>query len=111
MLKKTIFTLSILSLTPLAFAYASQLNDIIINLTGTMKFILILVMTMALVVFVWGIVKLIAAAGNPQEITKAKGIITWGIIGLAVMASLLGIIEIIQIYFGISPADITIPQF
>lgn len=111
MFKKIIFTAPVLFLTPLAFAYASQLNDIIESMTETVKLILVLVMTLALVVFIWGIVKLIAAAGNPQEITKAKGIITWGIIGLAVMASLLGIIAIIQTYFGIDPADITIPQF
>ena len=66
----------------------------------------------ATVVFIWGIVRFIAAAGNVQEIKKAKGIMLYGIIAIAVLAMMTGIIEFLQIYFGISGGQpIKIPQF
>lgn len=93
-------------------AYASQINDILIAMQGTIGMILQIVMTLGVIVFIWGIVKLIAAAGNPQKIKEAKGIILWGIIGVAVMAMITGIIEFIQIYLGIpGGGSVTVPQF
>ena len=93
-------------------AYASQINDILIAMQGTIDIILQIVMTLALVVFIWGIVKLIAAAGNPQKIKDAKQIILWGIIGVAVMAMITGIIAFIQAYLGIpGGGSVTVPQF
>lgn len=93
-------------------AYASQINDILTAMQGTIGIILQIVMTLGLVVFIWGIVKLIAAAGNPQKIKEAKGIILWGIIGVAIMAMITGIIAFIQTYLGIpGGGSITVPQF
>lgn len=79
---------------------------------GTIDIILQIVMTLGLVAFIWGIVKLIAAAGNPQKMKEAKQIILWGIAGVAIMAMIAGIIEFIQIYLGIpGGGSITVPQF
>jgi len=110
-MRSYLFTGIILTLSPFA-AYASQLNDILTSLQGTTKKALQLVMTIALLVFVWGIVKLIAAAGNPQKIKEAKAIILWGIIGVAVMGMIAGIVLFIQGYLGIpGGGSITPPQF
>ncbi|MDP3769762.1 MAG: hypothetical protein U1A23_04375 [Candidatus Sungbacteria bacterium] len=93
-------------------AHASQINDILIAMQGTIDIILQIVMTLGLVAFIWGIVKLIAAAGNPQKMKEAKQIILWGIAGVAIMAMIAGIIEFIQIYLGIpGGGSITVPQF
>lgn len=93
--------------------FASQVEDIIRSLIGLANLLIILCATIALLVFVWGIVKLIAAASNPDKIKEAKGIIWWGIIGLAVLASISGLILFLQGYFGIPPsgAPIRPPQF
>lgn len=71
-----------------------------------------LVWVLTLVVFGWGIVKLISAAGSPEKLKEAKGIIWWGIIGMFVLASIIGIIVFAQKYFGIHGVQIIdVPQF
>ena len=88
-----------------------EINQIIINLTGTARLTITLLFVVALLVFVWGMVKLIFAAGNPQGIKDAKSILWWGIIGLTVLASASGIVFAIQAYFGVGPSPIPNPQF
>ncbi len=96
----------------IALAATSELGKILTNTQEVITIVLRIVMTLAFVVFIWGIVKLIAASGNPQKIAQAKTIILYGIIGLAVMASIGGIIAFLQTYFGTpGGVPIKIPQF
>ena len=90
----------------------SQINQIIVNLIGTARLVILLLFVLALLVFVWGMVKLIFAASNPDKLKEAKGILWWGIIGMFVLASVFGIVVALQVYFGIEgPPQIPIPQF
>ena len=94
------------------FANASQISDILTNTRTLLNIVLQIVMTLAFVVFIWGIVKFIAAAGNPQQIKQAKGVMLYGILGIAVMAMITGIIAFLQSYFGIETGvPIKVPQF
>lgn len=92
-------------------ATASLINQIIVNLIGTARLVLVLLFVLALLVFVWGMVKFIFAASNPEEIKKARGILWWGIIGMFVLASVFGIVVALQVYFGVGAPSIPIPQF
>lgn len=93
-------------------ASASLINDILTNLQDTLTLVLQILMTLAFVVFVWGIIKFIGAAGNPQAVKQAKGIMYFGIIALAILATTTGIIAFLQAYFGLeSNTDINVPQF
>ena len=87
------------------------INRIILNLISTATLFLVLVGIIALLVFVWGIVKLIASAGNTEKRREAKAILWWGIIGLAVISSAGGIVIALQAYFGVTGGTIPIPQF
>lgn len=90
----------------------SQINQIIVNLIGTARLVLVLLFVLALLVFVWGIIKFIVAASNPEQLKKARGILWWGVIGMFVLASVFGIVVAIQVYFGIAgDVPIPIPQF
>lgn len=94
-----------------AFAQ-SQINTIILNTITVIQYVTTLAMTLALAMFAFGIVKMIAASGNPQKIEQAKNIMLWGIIGLFVMASITGFIALGQRYFGVAGGgQITPPQF
>lgn len=53
----------------------------------------------ATVVFVWGIVQYMYAAGEGQA-QKGKNVMFYGIIGLFVMASAYGIVKIMCDFFG-----------
>lgn len=92
---------------------ASKISDIITNMIGLVGKVATLVWMIALLVFGWGIVRLIAAAGNQEEIKKAKGIIWWGIIGMFVLASIVAIIAVLRSDFGLGVGGgvITPPQF
>ena len=72
-----------------------------------------ILITLSFVVFGWGIVKLIANAGDPQKIKDAKGIMLWGVIGIFILASMYGIITFIRKYTGITSDNppIEAPQF
>ena len=95
-----------------ASAAGNSIQKILTNTQDLINILLQIVMTLAFVVFIWGIVKFIAAAGNPQKMTQAKHTILYGIIGIAVMAMITGIIAFLQTYFGIQGGvPIKIPQF
>ena len=100
-------------MVPLAASAAgSEIQQILTQTQEVLKILLLIVMTLALIVFVWGIVKFIGAAGNPQKMTQAKYTILYGIIGIAVMAMITGIIAFLQTYFGVTGGvPIKVPQF
>lgn len=98
---------------PFAAFAVTKIETIITNTTHVANQLVILAFVCAVLVFAWGIVKFITAAGDPQKLQKAKGIIIWGIVGIAVLASITGIIAFIRDYFDIhgNEEKITIPQF
>ena len=100
-------------IVPLTVAAAdNSIQKILTNTQNLINILLQIVMTLAFVVFIWGIVKFIAAAGSPQKMTQAKYTMLYGIIGIAVMAMITGIIAFLQTYFGIQGGvPITVPQF
>lgn len=80
----------------------SKINDIIVTLTATVKSLISLAFLAAVMVFSWGVVKFIASASQGGEaVKKAKGILVWGIVGMAVMASIVGLITFLQLFFGV----------
>ncbi|MBU6415399.1 hypothetical protein KGQ34_04145 [Patescibacteria group bacterium] len=72
---------------PLITLAAGDLNATITNFIGYAKAIINFLLVIATLVFIWGIVKYITAGGDAAKITEARSYIIWGLIGLAVMAS------------------------
>lgn len=50
----------------------------------------------ALLVFLWGVVEMVAKADNEAARTKGRQHIIWGLVGLAIMFSVFGFVNIIQ---------------
>lgn len=67
---------------------------------------------LALLVFVWGLVKFITKAGDEGEVKKGKGIMTWGLIALFVMISVWGLVRLMQTELGLTVSDtpIVVPK-
>lgn len=70
------------------------------NLTGIVDFIRVimnvatgLIMAAATLWFLWGVFEFVKAAGNEEERAKGRAKIVAGIIGLAVMASVWGLVR------------------
>ena len=79
----------------------AQAIDTIINKIGVTANLLIGVMfVIATLVFLWGVVKFIASAGDEAGKKTGRGLMMYGIIGLAVMAAAWGVTRILVDYFG-----------
>ncbi|OHA26853.1 MAG: hypothetical protein A3C06_02310 [Candidatus Taylorbacteria bacterium RIFCSPHIGHO2_02_FULL_46_13] len=55
-----------------------------------------LLIGIAIVVFLWGAVEFVAKADNPEGREVGKRHLVWGIIGLAIIFSVYGILNFIQ---------------
>lgn len=71
-----------------------------------------LLMTIAVAVFIYGVVKYIAAAGDTEKMREAKGYIIYGILGLFVLVAFWGLIAVIVYTFGLDASNpsITLPS-
>ncbi len=58
--------------------------------------VLIFLFAVAIAIFIWGIIRFIAAADNEEERAIGKKHLVWGIIGLFIMFAVWGIIAVIR---------------
>lgn len=72
--------------------------------------LVIIIFGIGLIVFIWGLLKYIAAAGDEAAIKEAKQFIVFGIIALAVMMSVWGLTNLLVGLFFPSGAALVIPQ-
>ncbi|MEI6042618.1 MAG: hypothetical protein WCQ00_03585 [bacterium] len=66
---------------------------------------------LTLVVFIWGLFKLIFASSDSKERETAKGYIVWGIISLAIMVSVWGLVNLLTSSFGFGSVTPMVPGF
>lgn len=70
------------------------LKDLInVTIVSFIKPITILMLSLAVVFFLWNIFQIIAHSGEAEERAKLKTQATWGIIAIAVMVSLWGLVN------------------
>ncbi|MEI6022514.1 MAG: hypothetical protein WCQ32_01570 [bacterium] len=79
----------------------SRINYYIINPA------IMLLFTIATVVFIWGIIKYIRNAADPKKRKEGQDHMLWGIIGFTIMVGVYGIITIITQFFGFSNVTVT----
>ena len=85
----------------IALAQTDKLTSVASNFLKTINVVVTIVFVLAILIFGWGIVRFISAAGDAEKIKKAKSMIVWGVIGIAVLASVFGLISFLQDYFGV----------
>ena len=104
----------ILALSPLV-AFAQDAKPVISVLTHFLAFLNVMIkvfIVIAFLVFGWGVIKLMTAGEDQKKRSDAKGILTWGIIGIFVLASMGGIITLIKSYTGVADnKPIEVPKF
>lgn len=89
------------SLLPLiAKAQTVTLTDVFNDLRDIFNFVIVLLIILATIIFIWGVVKFIMSADNEKTRNEAKGIMTWGIVGLVVIVAAWGIVFAITNQFG-----------
>jgi len=93
-------------------ASAQTIAGILTQGTALVVLVIKLLSVLAVAVFFWGIVKFILAAGNPEKLKAAKGLIIYGLIGIFVLVSFWGIIAFMQnaVFGGAPPSTLPMPR-
>ena len=85
-----------------------KLQDLICYLVnGLLSAVIPLIFALAIVIFVWGIVRYVIGADDEKERERGKQFMIWGVIALSVMVSVWGLVHIVTNTFGF---DYGIPQ-
>lgn len=78
-----------------ASQFVQRVNSAIINpLIG-------LLFTVAFILFLWGAVNFIFNSGDQDAQTKGKTHMLWGVLGMFIMVSVLGLLRILLNTFGV----------
>ena len=103
-MKKIVYGL--LAFAPvLAFAQGTNtqpLTDIVTFIANTVRSLIPIMFGLAIIYFFWGLIKYIRSAGDPKAAGEGKTIMIHGVIAIAVMASIFGLVLWLQSIFGIS---------
>lgn len=111
-----VLVVAALALPFIAFAAAiggnavDNVTPVANSVLATVQVLVTVVFTLSIVAFGWGIVQFIFAGGDPAGIAKAKAFLLWGVIGMAVMASIFGLIGFLRTYFGVAGGGLTVNQ-
>jgi len=101
-MKKVIYGL--MSLSPvMAFAAGfTGIETLVIQLQGVLSKVMPLLFALAIVYFFWGVIKFIRSAGDPKAAAEGKSIMIYGVIAIAVMASVYGLVAWLQSTLNVS---------
>ncbi|OGG52000.1 hypothetical protein A3C18_04170 [Candidatus Kaiserbacteria bacterium RIFCSPHIGHO2_02_FULL_54_11b] len=91
-----------------AFASAATLLDTLALFNTFLNALIGLFITVAIVVFFWGLIKYLMVAG--EEKSEGLQIMFYGVIAIFVMVSIWGIIRLLQSTFKVTSTDPVIPK-
>ena len=84
-----------------------RIQQLVININNTIIHPIIgLLFGLAFVIFLWGIVEFIWKSDNPTAREQGQKHMIWGVVGMFIMLSVIGIIQIFLGTFGISDAPL-----
>ena len=93
-----------------AFAQGlGQVSTLVTDLLGILNSIIPVVFALAIIYFFWGLVKFIRSAGDPKAASEGKSIMIYGIIALAIMVSVYGLINWLTGTLALSNTAPTLP--
>lgn len=99
-------------LIPQAFAASQQLIDLMSRVN---KFLInpliILIFTLALVLFIFGLFNFFGNRDDVESLEKGKRHMLWGIVGMAIMVSVFGIMNLITQTLGVNNVDPNTPGY
>jgi FtsH-binding integral membrane protein len=89
-------------------ATADSLTDLISIVQSVFSALVPLIVSLAVVVFLWGVLKYVIAGSNKDGKEEGRKFMIWGIIGLVVMVSVWGLVAMVKNTFfesSTSPVD------
>lgn len=84
------------------FSHAQTINTILQDISEILNTVIPILMILATLLFLWGIIQYITAAGDEEKLKGARQFIIWGLIGLFVMVAVWGLVNVLLNTFGVS---------
>lgn len=73
--------------------------------------LLFVIFGLAAIIFIWGVVEFIQNSDNDKDREKGKQSMIWGVIGMVIMVSVFGIVNIVVGTIGAElPPNTTVPR-
>ena len=77
------------------------IGNLITNIQGVMNQLIGLLFVVATLVFLWGVIRYVIAGGDEDKLKEGRQYIIYGLIGLAVMLAVWGIVNaVVTTLFG-----------
>ena len=108
-LKSAISGLSVAGLLVPSLLSAATLNDTLITVSTFLNAVIGLFITLAIVVFFWGLIKYLWSMDH-ENASEGLKIMFWGLIAIFVMVSIWGIIRLLQSTLKVTSTDPIIPK-
>jgi hypothetical protein len=106
------FIYGVMSLTPaLSLAAIGTTGTIVADIYALVKGIIPIIFAIAIIYFFWGLVVFLRGAGDPKVQEAGRNQMIWGIVAIAVMLSIYGIVGWLQTTLGVgTTTTVTLPQ-
>lgn len=102
-----VFSVSVLmAFTPVIVLAVTTINSAVTTIGNIFDLVVPILMVVASVVFIWGIISYILAAGSDDRKKEAKNLIIWGLVALFVIVAMWGLVQILGKTFGVESTGI-----
>jgi len=98
-----------LMVTPF-LALAQRVQDVIGTIMSILDIVVPLLIAIAVVIFLYGVVKYITAGGAEEKRAEARNVMIYGIVGLFVMVAVWGLVNILISTFGLQTTVPLVPE-
>lgn len=71
------------------------------GIKAVLNLVVPLIIALAVVVFLWGVLKFVTAAGDEEKRKEGRGFIIWGLVGIAVMVLMWALIAWLTTVLGL----------
>ena len=102
---------AVLLLPIISFAATTDFKSLVSGITtGILAPLIPLIIGLAVVVFLWGVLRFIVAAGDVKKREEGRNFIIWGLIGITIMFSIWGLVKILTDTLNLDKTPPAIPQ-
>ncbi len=91
---------------PMLAMAAAELSALITKVQGWLTLIITFLFVLVTLYFIWGVIEYVKASGDEAALKKGKTHMIYGIIGMAVMAAVWGIVSVLVTSFGVGGTGI-----
>ena len=87
------------------------ISNLVTSIGQIIQKIIPIMFAIAIIYFFWGLIQYIRSAGDPKKAAEGRGIMIYGVLALAVMVSVYGLIGWLQGAVGLTPSTtISLPE-